>query len=182
MTEMIIEKGILIDDVESVLCGISELSARRIENIETIKRFILSEKNTKFYLDKKLNSYMRPEQGCIYIWLDTGYTDYKGNPILISLLRGWEGFVGHVVGTIYTLAESACSFFRLTRNMVSSKVAAFRNKYESKVETRETKHIEDEQEYLMKACNHCAADPYIRRILCLRIVKKEALLCLRKFR
>ena len=91
MTEMIIEKGIVIDDVESVLCGIRELSARKIEDFETIKKFILSEKNTKFYLDNKLNSYMQPDQGCIYIWLDTGYTDYKGNPILISLLRGWDG-------------------------------------------------------------------------------------------
>lgn len=51
MTEMIIEKGIVIDDVESVLCGIRELSARKIEDFETIKKFILSEKNTKFYLD-----------------------------------------------------------------------------------------------------------------------------------
>lgn len=153
MTEMIIEKGIVIDDVESVLCGIRELSARKIEDIETIKKFILNEKNTKFYLDNKLNSYMQPDQGCIYIWLDTGYTDYKGNPILISLLKGWEGFVGHVVGTIHTLAENVRLFFRLNRNMVSGKMAAFRNKYDSKIDTREIKHIEDEQEYLMKACN-----------------------------
>lgn len=158
MTEMIIEKGIVIDDVESVLCGIRELSARKIENFETIKKFILSEKNTKFYLDNKLNSYMQPDQGCIYIWLDTGYTDFKGNPILISLLRGWEGFVGHVVGTIHTLAESVRSFFRLNRNMVSSKVVAFRNKYESKADTRDIKHIEDEQEYLMKACCSSASE------------------------
>ena len=158
MTEMIIEKGIVVDDVESVLCGIRELSARRIEDFETIKKFILSEKNTKFYLDNKLNSYMQPDQGCIYIWLDTGYTDYKGNPILISLLRGWEGFVGHVVGTIHTLAESVRSFFRLNRNMVSSKVAAFRNKYESKVDTRDIKHIEDEQDYLMKSCCSSASE------------------------
>lgn len=158
MTEMIIEKGIVIDDVESVLCGIRELSARKIEDFETIKKFILSEKNTKFYLDNKLNSYMQPDQECIYIWLDTGYTDYKGNPILISLLRGWEGFVGHVVGTIHTLAESVRSFFRLNRNMVSSKVAAFRNKYESKVDTRDIKHIEDEQEYLMKSCCSSASE------------------------
>ena len=37
--------------------------------------------------------------------------------------------------------------------MVSGKIVAFRNKYDSKVDTREIKHIEDEQEYLMKACN-----------------------------
>lgn len=158
MTEMIIEKGIVVDDVESVLCGIRELSARKIEDFETIKKFILSEKNTKFYLDNKLNSYMQPDQGCIYIWLDTGYTDYKGNPILISLLKGWEGFVGHVVGTIHTLAESVRSFFRLNRNMVSSKVAAFKNKYESKADTRDIKHIEDEQEYLMKSCCSAASE------------------------
>ena len=37
MTEMIIEKGIVIDDVESVPCGIRELSGRKIEDFETIK-------------------------------------------------------------------------------------------------------------------------------------------------
>lgn len=163
MTEMIIEKGIVIDDVESVLCGIRELSARKIEDFETIKKFILSEKNTKFYLDNKLNSYMQPDQGCIYIWLDTGYIDYKGNPILISLLRSWEGFVGHVVGTIHTLAESVRSFFRLNRNMVSSKMAAFRSKYESKVDTRDIKHIEDEQDYLMKSCCSSASESVFAR-------------------
>lgn len=158
MTEMIIEPGIVIDDVESVLCSIRKLSARRIDDLETIKKFILREKHTKFYLDNRLNSYMQPNQVCIYIWLDTGYTDNKGNPILISLLRGWEGFVGHVVGTIHTLAENIRSFFKLNKNMVSSKKATFRSKYESKVATRDIKHIGDEQEYLTMSCCPCESE------------------------
>ena len=54
MTEMVIENGIVIDDVESVLCGIRELSNQKLDAIETIKKFIVSEKNTKFYVDNKL--------------------------------------------------------------------------------------------------------------------------------
>lgn len=34
MTEMIIENGIVIDDVESVLCGIRELCSQKITDLE----------------------------------------------------------------------------------------------------------------------------------------------------
>ena len=153
MNEMIIEKGIIIDDVETVLYKIWELSAARLENIETIKKFICNEESTRFYLDNKLNSYMQPNQTALYLWLDSGYTDYKGNPILISLLRNGEDFTGHVVGNVYSLAENVRAFFRLNRKTVSEKIEKFKNKYEAKIDKRKIRHIEDEQEYLIKSCN-----------------------------
>jgi len=116
MTEMIIDNGIIIDDAESVLCGIRELCNRNITDLEVVKKFVNQEKNTKFYIDKNLNSYMQQEPSCIYIWLDTGYQDVHGNPILISMIKGLKGFVGHVGGTVFMLAESVRSFFRLNRN------------------------------------------------------------------
>lgn len=130
-----------------------ELSAARIENIETIKKFICNEESTRFYLDNKLNSYMQPNQTALYLWLDSGYTDYKGNPILISLLRNGEDFTGHVVGNVYSLAENVRAFFRLNRKSVSEKIEKFKNKYEAKIDKRKIRHIEDEQEYLIKSCN-----------------------------
>ena len=153
MTEMIIENGIVIDDVESVLCGIRELCGQKITDLEVVKKFINHEKNTKFYLDNNLNSYMQQEPSCIYIWLDTGYQDSHGNPILISVLKGFDGFIGHVVGTVYTLAENVRSFFRLNRNMVEKKVTAFRKKYASKSDSRDTKHIADENAYFLNCCS-----------------------------
>lgn len=158
MTEMVIENGIVIDDVESVLCGIRELSNRKLEAIDTIKKFIISEKNTKFYVDNKLNSYMQPDSECTYIWLDTGYIDTKGNPILISLIKGFGGFAGHLVGNIYMLAENIRAFFKLKRNVVSDKIASFKNKYKTKIDDRRIKHIESEQEYLINSCNSVDED------------------------
>ena len=149
MTEMIIDNGIIIDDAESVLCGIRELCNRNITDLEVVKKFVNQEKNTKFYIDKNLNSYMQQEPSCIYIWLDTGYQDVHGNPILISMIKGLKGFVGHVVGTVFMLAESVRSFFKLNRNHAEKKIATFRKKYNSKSDVRDNKHISDERDYLI---------------------------------
>lgn len=151
MTEMIIDNDIMIDDVESVLFGIRDLSGRRVADLEVVKRFVNQEKNTRFYLDNKLNSFMQKQPGCIYVWIDTGFTDYNGNPILISLLQGIEGFCGHVVGTIRTLAENIKKFFRLNNGMVNKKVDALRKKYQAKSDERIIKHILDEQRYLVES-------------------------------
>ena len=52
MTEMIIDSGIVIDDVESVLARIRNLSGKNVSDFETVKRFITDEKNTRFQLYK----------------------------------------------------------------------------------------------------------------------------------
>ena len=151
MTEMIIDKGIIIDDVESVLFGIRDLCGKEITDLGVVKKFINQEKNTRFYLDGNLNSSMQQQSNCVYIWMDTGFTDYKGNPIFVSLLRKYDEFIGHVVGTIRSLAENARRFFKLNRAVADKKVAAFHKKYASKADERKYRHIEDERRYLVES-------------------------------
>ena len=48
MSELVIENGVVIDDAEAVLEGISKLSGKNISSAETFKKFITNEKATKF--------------------------------------------------------------------------------------------------------------------------------------
>lgn len=157
MTEMIIDNGIMIDDAESVLFGIRDLSGRNVSDLEVVKRFITREKNTRFYMDSNLNSCMQKQPCSVYAWLDTGYTDRSGEPILISLLKQFDGFCGHMVGTIRTLAESVKRFFGLSYNIVNRKLDSFRKKYYAKADERQIKHILDEQRYLVDSLHQFEA-------------------------
>ena len=95
MKEIMIEKGLIIDDADGVLWSVEELSGKTLSGIEVIRKFIGQEKNTKFFLDKNLNSYLQKQPDCLYAWLDTGFLDRFGNPILVSLLKGADGYAGH---------------------------------------------------------------------------------------
>lgn len=153
MTECIIENGFIVDDVESVIDRIREISKKSISGIETIKRFIIKEKNTKFYIDSKLNTQMERDDKSVYVWLDTGYVDTHGNAIFISLLKNAKGFIGHVVGTISELCNNIKSFFRLAGEAVKQKIHTIKNKYEKKACERAIKHIQEEKQYILQAVN-----------------------------
>ena len=151
MTEMKIDNDTVIDDIESVLARIQSMSGTYVSDRETVKRFVTTEKNTRFYLDNNLNSYMQMQPDCIYAWIDTGFTDYYGNPILISLLQGADGYSGHVVGTIRFLADNAKRYFRLNSSLVSKKIDTFMKKYNAKADERKIKHILNEQSFLLES-------------------------------
>lgn len=153
MTECVIGKGILIDDVESVLGMIRNLSNCSVSDIGVVKRFITHEKHTHFYIDANLNSYMQPENNCVYLWLDTGYVDAYGNPILISLLKCINGFVGHIVGTLGQLCNNVKRFFGLNRAVSDKKVRTISHKYAAKSKERMIQHIVEENKYLVDVCN-----------------------------
>ena len=153
MTEMAIGNGIIIDDVESVLFGIRDLCGKDITDFGAVKRFINQEKNTRFYIDSNLNSSMQQQSNCVYIWIDTGLTDYSGDPIFVSLLKKYDCFMGHVVGTIHSLAENARRFFKLKRSIADKKVDAFKKKYHAKADERKNRHIQDERQYLIDSLN-----------------------------
>ena len=61
-SELVIENGVVIDDSEAVLEGISKLSGKNISNAETFKKFITNEKATKFYIDNKCACKMQHRQ------------------------------------------------------------------------------------------------------------------------
>ena len=161
MSELVIDKEIIIDNAENALSMIKKLSGRSIPDLETVKKFINTEKNTRFYVNGSLNSSTQKGQDNVYVWLDTGYMDNKGNPIMISLLKNYDRFTGHFVGTICELSESAGKFLKLRKNLVDQRVNAFKKKYSSKVNERKTAHIANEREYLIKCCNSGVSMPLL---------------------
>ncbi len=148
MNEVVIGNA-TIDDVSGAMSAIREISSVRIKDFATIKKFIESEKNTIFFLDNKLNSFMDNQVDCKYMWLDTGLSDYCGDPIMISLIRGYDGYVGHMIGNIDLLAENIKNYHRLSHDVAARKVLSFKEKYNKKKNTRENKSIEDEMTYLL---------------------------------
>ena len=167
MTKMVIDRGMEIDDAERVLFEIRGLSGKRLDSLDIVKKFISRETNTRFYLDSNLNSSMQQMEKCVYVWLDTGFTDCYGSPILVSLLKGAEGFTGHFTGTVETLSESARRFFGISRNIAEQKTESFSRKYAAKIQSRSVKHIEDEQKYLFDCLNQHDGVPVIAEKLAL---------------
>ncbi len=157
MREFTIESGIVIDDMDSVIEGIREISGMQISGAETIRKFITSEKATKYYIDKKCIARMQPDRDTVYLWLDSGYTDRFGNSIMISLLRDNNGeYCGHYYGTMDNLAGAIRSFFPYNSKDISRNLSALKSKYHNKIAERNHRHIENEQEYLIMLCNETA--------------------------
>ena len=153
MSELIIENGVIIDDAEAVLEGITKLSGKRISGAETFKKFITKEKATRFYIDNKCTCKMQPDKDTVYLWLDSGFTDYYGNPIMISLLNSHGEYRGHYVGSFQSLSNSIQGFFTRNTRDIKRNLGSLRNKYENKIADRKIKHIEDENEFLLSLCN-----------------------------
>ena len=115
MREFVIENGIVIDDMDSVIDGIRTISGKEISDAETIRKFITEEKATKYYIDKKCTGKMQPDRDTVYLWLDSGYVDHNGNSIMISLLNNnFGGYTGHYFGTMDVLANAIKSYFKKT--------------------------------------------------------------------
>lgn len=165
MSEFIIEKGIVIDDEYCVLSELRKLSGKYIEDLGIIKKFIASEDYTKFYFDSRMKSSTMPSGSDVYLWLDTGFTDYKGKPIFVSLLQGFGGYVGHITGTPYTLANSAKGYFKQNRITIDKNMQNFMNKYNAKSSARKISHIEDVKEYILDSCNRIEYESDISRKL-----------------
>ena len=165
MSELVIEKGIVIDDEYCVLGEINKLTGKKLSDLSIVKRFVVSENNTKFYLDSKLKSSTQPSRDDVYLWIDTGFTDYTGKPIFISLLQSYGEYIGHITGTAMTLAKSAKLYFKQNKSAIEKNIQTFINKYESKIAGRVNKHIVSEQDYILKNINHNEASDYIAHMI-----------------
>ncbi len=159
MQEFIIDNGIVIDDIEGAMEGIAKLSGKQMPSPQTIKRFITNEKSTKFYIDDKCSCKMQPDRDTVYLWLDSGFTNCYGDPIMISLLnnRG-GGYTGHICGTMDFLAGSIGNYFPHNRKNITRNLGSLRVKYDNKVSGRDHAHITDEQEYLIKTSNEASSN------------------------
>lgn len=85
MSEVKIAERITIDEPHNVEIAIMNLTGRAID-FELIHKFIVNEKNTMFYLNRKLNSSTEYGTYNDFLWLDTGIRDNRNNPIMIGLL------------------------------------------------------------------------------------------------
>lgn len=160
-----IEEGMVIDDMDAVLEGIAKISGKPVPAAETVKKFIQREKNTKFYIDDKCACHMQPDRSTVYLWLDSGFTDLYGNPILISLLYKDGVYTGHYFGNAEVLSWSIKSHFSRNAKEINRNLGNFRNKYAQKIADREHLHIEDENDYLLEISNGDVADCVMRFLL-----------------
>ncbi len=161
MRELVIENGIVIDDVDSVVEGIRNITGKKLSDAETIRKFITTEKATKYYIDKKCTGKMQPDRDTVYLWLDSGYTDRYGDSIMISLLGDNFGkYTGHYFGTMDCLARNIKSYFPKNSKDISRNLNNLKSKYQTKIADREHPHIDNEQEYLIMLCNSdsCASE------------------------
>ena len=67
MSKLVIDNGVVIDDAEAVLEGISKLSGKSISSAETFKKFINNEKAIRFYIDSKYACKMPPDRDTVYL-------------------------------------------------------------------------------------------------------------------
>lgn len=153
MKDLKVDNNIVITDIEYVLQGIADISGKQVPAADTILKFITKEKNTRFYIDKKGNSKMQPDGDVVYLWLDSGYVDYKGNPIFISLLNSMGTYTGYYFGVANDLMKSIKAFFPKNAKVINNNLGAFRAKYEKKISERTHPHIYDEHQYLLDICN-----------------------------
>jgi len=172
MCEMLIEKAMVIDDVEYVKNELEILTGKKIEDMEVVRRFICSEKNTKFFIDKKMNSSVNHDTDNTYVWLDTGFCDLNNNPLFISLLNNGREYVGHHVGTAKKLADNIKSYYHLKGKDVSKNYSRFVSKYKQKCAERNNEHIVDIEDYYLAKANEetCEENEFAKKIRQLNVV------------
>ncbi len=166
MREFMIENGIVIDDMDSVIDGIRNISGKEISDAETIRKFITQEKATKYYIDKKCTAKMQADRDTVYLWLDSGYVDRNGNSIMISLLNdNYGGYTGHYFGTMDMLANAIKNYFPKNARDISRNLGNLKNKYQNKIAQRAHCHIDNEQEYLIMLCNNEVSSSEFERLV-----------------
>jgi len=152
MSEAKIMERIIVDEPQNVEIAIYNLTGKRVE-FEIIRKFILNEKDTMYYLDRKMNSSTESGYYSDYLWLDTGFRDDHGNPIMICLHNGYDGYVGHYTGTIKELSGRVKSFNRKNAKDIEKNYSRFLSKYKSRTEERSTECIDNPEEYAVKIAN-----------------------------
>lgn len=85
------------------------------------------------------------DKEALYLWLDTGYVNSKGNAIFISLIKqdGYDiEYKGSWVGDYQFLANSICKYNSRHINTINDNRIRFKAKYEKRVSKREKQHID----------------------------------------
>lgn len=152
MKEIKITEGIIIDEPNYVVQVINNLCGKKAE-FELIKKFILNEKNTIYYIDKKMNSSVVAGTYHDYIWLDTGYRDYRNNPIMICLHHSYDGYIGHYTAVVRELANRVKVYNRKNAKDIEKNFSRFIEKYKRCTGERVISYIDDEVKYAIEIAN-----------------------------
>jgi len=131
----------IIDDPEAVLKYLSQMSKIQNIDLDDVIEFIQTEESTKIYLDKTITGC--EEKDATYVWLDSGFTDERKQPLFISLLNHHGFFSGHIVGSAYSLSQSIADHFKIQEHMRRAKYERFLQKYERKTEKRSAKTLNE---------------------------------------
>ena len=152
MNEIKIAERIIVDEPQNVEIAICNLTGKKTD-FELVKKFILNETNTMFYIDSKMNSSTDYGMCTDYLWLDTGFRDLKNQPIMICLHNGYNGYVGHYTGTVRVLANRVKSFNSRNAKDIERNYSRFISKYRAKAKERKHEFIDDEMTYLLDVAN-----------------------------
>lgn len=158
MREMLIEKNVVINNVDCARKELEVLSGERIHDLEIVKKFVTTEKYTKFFVDRKLKTSVNNDSDHSYLWLDTGFTDRNNQPIFISLVRMGHEYVGYKVGTAKTLADGIKREHQKYRKDIAANYSRFLNKYAQKCEERKQKHIDNVNQYYLSKANEASPE------------------------
>lgn len=170
MSEVKIVERIVVDEPQYVEIAIFNMTGKRVD-FELIRKFIINEKNTMFYLDRKLNSSTEPGYYTDYLWLDTGFRDDYNNSIMICLHNGYNGYVGHYTGSIKQLTDRVKSSNKKNQRDIDKNLSRFIAKYKSRVEERDILFIDVPREYAVATVNK---DTVERRETALSMALKNA--------
>ena len=152
MNEIKIAERIIIDQPQNVEIAIYNLTGKSV-SFEIIKKFILNERNTMFYLDRKINSSTEYGIYMDYLWIDTGFRDNRNNAIMVCLHNGYEGFVGHYTGTTRDLANYIKRHNSKNSKDIEKNYSRFLSKYKTKAGERQHEYIYNEMSYAVDIVN-----------------------------
>lgn len=152
MSEMNIMNNVVVDEPQNVEIAVYNITGKKVA-FELIRKFILNEKNTIFYIDRKMNSSVDPGCNTEYMWLDTGFRDMYNNPILICLQNRQGVYTGHYTGTPKELSGRVKSFNKKNSKEIDKNYGRFLSKYKSKAEERTVACISDTEAYALQLVN-----------------------------
>ena len=110
--EMIIDDIFHIDNLKEMASFLESKTGIKDIPIDSVVEFISGEKNTKFYLNDKLEQVGQDGDysDVVYVWLDTGLLNRTGCPLFISMIpiKTMSGeYRGHFIGDSKFLSSKA---------------------------------------------------------------------------
>ena len=148
MDEYKIRENIIIDAPDEVVNRLKYHSGIRNIDINSIKNFIIKEKNTLFFFNNKMKRTEENDNDTLYLWMDSGITDKKGKPLFISLLKlNWDSeFVGHFIGTSQSLKQTICNYNQKHKTIINTNAQTFDRKYHVRASARSRYNLMEELE------------------------------------